>query len=200
MLKVVEVKDFCGIEAARINLGKVTIISGRSMQGKSTIVEAIRWAILGGNEESFIRNGCESCDIVLRTDQSSIITRSMMRGGKSRLYFNRIVDGESISIDEPQTKLNKLFIPASFDPISLMQMKPKELAKTVNEALSDRVKLTPEELVELGFTDKEFPANGNHYQIAKDMHDALYAERTEVNRDVKEYETKAKDIIQGGNS
>lgn len=197
MLKSVEIKDFCGIEAQKINLNKVTVICGKSMQGKTTIVEAIRWAIFGDNDQSFVRNDAESCDVTLRTDNGSTVVRSMMRGGKSRIYFNRLVDGESVPVSEPQTQLSKLFIPTSLDPVSLLQMKPKDLAKTINEALSDRVKLTKDDLKELEIEGVEFPENANHYQIAKTTYDLLYAERTDVNRDVKEYETKTKDIIQG---
>ena len=179
MIKTLFIQNFCGIETMRIDLSAVNIMYGRNMQGKTTILEAIKWLVNGDNDDSYIRKGTETCEVTAEFINGDKAERRLTVGGKSKLYVCDISENQ---IPEPQTYIKNTL--GFVSPISLMSMTQKDLGQFVSKAMSDKVKFTPEEMKEYCLEDLDF-SGGDTIQVVKKYYDTLYSERTAVNKEVK---------------
>jgi DNA repair exonuclease SbcCD ATPase subunit len=120
-----EVLDFKRIGAASLMIGDgVTKITGANGAGKSSIIDAIFYALKADGVEMPIKEDCNRAKIVLRIggeDHGYTIERSVTESGK---YLN-VTNDAGKKIPAPQTFLNSLFVEMA-DPMVFMDMKPKE--------------------------------------------------------------------------
>jgi hypothetical protein len=136
--------------------GSLVVIGGRNAQGKSSVLDAITYA-LGGKEEICavpVRRGEKTARVVCNLGDL-VITRTFTATGGGSL---KVTGKDGASFPSPQAVLNKLVGSLSFDPLAFARLKPAEQAETL------RV------LVGLDFTKQE-------YERRK-----LYEERTIINR------------------
>lgn len=186
MIKSVIINNFGPLENVQFDCKKFNIFQGKSHQGKSSIILAIKWAIVGGNDEFFVRNGNSTCEVILISDNGSRIERRLTRGGVSKLY---IYGPDEKPVKSPQDVLNKVYNhPLLFGPTDMLQMKPKDLNDFIATTISKRLKLEDKEIAFYGLESidlSEDPVGAiQHY------YDDLFKERTEVNRTVKNFEAK----------
>lgn len=185
MIKSVVINNFGPLENVQFDCKKFNIFQGKSHQGKTSILEAIKWAIIGGNDEFFVRNGNATCEVILVSDNNSRIERRLTRGGTSKLY---IYGPDDKPLKQPQDVLNKSFNPYLFGPTDLVRMKAKDLNEFISNTISKRLKLDDVEIATYGLGKldlSEDPVNA----IQK-YYDELFAERTNVNKVVKTFDTK----------
>lgn len=186
MIKSVIINNFGPLEQVQFDCKKFNIFQGKNNQGKSSILDAIKWCIIGGNDEFFVRNGTSTCEVILVSDKGSRIERRLTRGGTSKLY---IYGADEKQVKEPQNVLNKMHNPLLFGPTDMLRMKAKDLNEFVSSSISKRLKLTDKEVQDnelTGLDLSEDPVG----KIQK-HYDELFAQRTEVNRAVKNFEAKA---------
>jgi len=185
MIKSVSIQNFGGIETARFDCGKFNVFQGDSDNGKSTFLQALQWCIVGGNDEYLIRNGSNTAEVVLFSDNGSRIERRLTRGGTNKLFvYNR----GDVAMPKPQEIINKLYNPVLFDPSSMVRMSSKELNSFVSDSIGKRIKFKPEEikfykLEELDLSEDPIEVINKHYK-------SLFEKRTEVNRNVKNMAAK----------
>lgn len=156
-----DVKNVMRIEALSISPdGKSVVIGGENGAGKSSVLNAILFALAGGRAiaDEPVRKGSKSgAEVVLETE-SLTVTRRWTKTGNTTLEV-KAKDGSKIA--KPQELLDRLFGTLSFDPLAFARMD----AKGQREALM--------RLVGLDFT-------------AQDQQRAsLFDKRTDVNREVK---------------
>lgn len=184
----VQLQNFKGFDSIEFSCGKFTVFQGRSLQGKTTLLQAIKWAFIGGDDDFYIKNGTNTCEVILHTDTGVRIERRLTRGGKSKLF----VYIKEQPVDKPQAMLNKNYNPFLFGPMEMLHMKPKDLNEFIAEQLSKRLKFSPEQIENFGLQEisakdlEEDPINA----IQK-LYDKYYDARTEINRTVKRFEAKA---------
>ena len=191
MIKKISIENFGGIELLEMEFCKFNLIQGGNEQGKSTVLQAIEWAIVGGNDDYLIRNGANSCEVKLYSDNGSRIERRMSRGGTNKLFIYKNEE----AIPKPQEILNRLYNSAIFSPTEMVRMKPKDLNEFVAEAISSRLKLTKEEIEEYGLGEVEDLATNPIAKITAHR-DAVFASRTEVNRNVKMMAAKTVEVVE----
>jgi len=179
VIKSIQINNFGGIENLQIDCGKFNIFQGDSDQGKTTVLQAIDWCINGGNDEAIIRNGTNTCEVILHSDNGARIERRLTRGGTNKLFVYRNEE----PLARPQELLSKIYNPMIFSPTTMVGMKAKELNEFIQTALSTRLKLTPEQIAE--FELSEIDLTINPIQAIQNLYDKSYASRTEVNRNVK---------------
>lgn len=148
-LKVVEVKP----------QGNTVVICGENAQGKSSVLDAISYA-MGGKKavcEKPVRDGQDKAKVV--TDLGDlIVTRTFTKDGGGTLTVSN-KDGAKYS--SPQKILDDLTGKLTFDPLDFCKMEPKAQLETLKS------------LVGLDFTEQD--------QRRKE----LYDQRTQINRDLK---------------
>lgn len=154
------------------------------MQGKSTFLQAIRWCILGGNDDYFIRHGNNTCEVILESDTGARMERRLTRGGTSKFFIYQ----DERPLEKPQELANTLFNQLLFSPTDMLLMKPKDLNETITTAISKRLKLT-EEQIKI-YKLQSLDLSKDPVEAIQKYYDQLYAERTEVNRTVKALEIK----------
>jgi hypothetical protein len=138
--------------------GSMVTISGRNGQGKSSVLDAIAYA-LGGTRlqpPEVIHRGAEFAQVLLETETYTI-KRRWTGNDKSTIS---VYSKEGAKFPSPQALLDKLVGRLSFDPLSFMRMTPKEQAAALRQ------------LVGLDFTDLDARRRG------------LFEERAGVNREL----------------
>ena len=185
MIKSVIINNFGPLENVQFDCKKFNIFQGKSHQGKTSILSAIKWAIVGGNDEFFVRNGASTCEVILTSDNGSRIERRLTRGGTSKLY---IYTASEQQVKAPQEALNKMYNPLLFGPTDMIQMKPKDLNEFISNAISKRLKLSSQEIELYGL--KDIDLSNDPVDAIQKYYDKLFAERTEVNRAVKNFDSK----------
>ena len=143
--------------------GDTIVISGKNEQGKTSILDSIWWA-LGGKDNISpepIRKGEKKAKIKLDLGEYKI-TRTFTQAGTYLVVEN----AEGATFKSPQALLDKMIGDLSFDPLAFVHEKNKE------EILLNLVGLT-----EL-------------FETLKAKRDGVYAERTLVNRELKNIESQ----------
>lgn len=186
MITTIKIRNFCGISFIEMECAKFNLICGSNMQGKTTLIEAIKWAVLGGNEDFYIKNGESECEVTLTTDSGIRVQRTKLRGGTSKLYVFK----NDKTIDKPQDALNKVYNEFMFNPMAMLSMKKKEQAEFISSALSKKLVITDELINEwnLHEIDKE-ELKKDPVKAIEAYKDKQYNSRTEVNRILKQLES-----------
>lgn len=156
--------------------GNVVEITGRNGQGKSTVLDAIWWALKGKDniQTAPIRNGEKSGKITLEL-QDYLIERTFRRNELGDDYTTKIsvITKDRARMTSPQAVLDGFTGMLGFDPLSFMRQTPKQQYDTLRGLC--KLDVDVEEL------DRQY----------KD----LFARRTDVNRDVKTCEARLANMV-----
>ncbi len=115
------------IEAVEIEPdGAAVVIGGRNAQGKTSILDAIEYALGGKGAFSAepVRRGADKAEIVLDLGDL-IVTRTITAAGGGSL---KVTGADGASYSSPQTILDKLVGALAFDPLAFLRQKPAEQA------------------------------------------------------------------------
>lgn len=117
------------LTAVRIDpRGNLVEIRGRNAQGKSSVLDAIWWALAGaGNIQTDpIRKGQERA--VVKLDLGDlVVTRTFTKQDDGSFRTSITVEnGEGARFPSPQRMLDDLLGSLTFDPLAFARMKPKE--------------------------------------------------------------------------
>lgn len=156
--------------------GNVVEITGRNGQGKSTVLDAIWWALKGKDniQTAPIRNGEKSGKITLEL-QDYLIERTFRRNELGDDYTTKIsvITKDRARMTSPQAVLDGFTGMLGFDPLAFMRQTPKQQYDTLRGLC--KLDVDVEEL------DRQY----------KD----LFARRTDVNRDVKTCEARLANMV-----
>jgi recombinational DNA repair ATPase RecF len=158
-----QVESVLGIKAAFVDAdGKhVLMIGGDNGAGKTSLCKALEMAICGKSSHPVdaIHHGASHGTVEVKLSELTVHL-TLTHGGSTL----RISDATGRPIRKsPQALLNQLFHELSFDPLHFAYMQPSE---------------QDAELKRLGGIAEQ-------YEALTQEHDRVFAERTEVNRDVK---------------
>lgn len=153
--------------------GNVVKLSGKNAQGKTSVLDAIWWALGGGAAgkriTNPIRNGEVKAEVEVTLDDF-IVTRSASVDKKTQTLTVTSRDGNKLS--SPQKVLDAMIGKLTFDPLEFSRLNAKE--------------------------QREYLLNAVDLSIDLDQHEAdraeVFTERTYVNRQVKDLEAQVKGI------
>jgi DNA repair exonuclease SbcCD ATPase subunit len=146
--------------------GNVTILEGKNAQGKTSVLDAIEYALSGKSSlpPKPIRDGAETAKV--RVDIGDyIVERSWSSSGNSYLTIESKETG--LNVKAPQQFLDEIIGKLSFDPFKFVNMKPEERIYEIKK-----------------IAGIDFTALENKYNIA-------YAQRTDLNRDLAKLKGEA---------
>lgn len=148
------------LQAVEINpQGDMVTLGGKNAQGKSSVLDSIVYA-LGGKRavcDRPVRDGQDKARVVCQLEDI-VVTRTFTKsGGGNLIVSNR--DGSRFN--SPQKILDRLTGKLTFDPLEFCRMDPKKQLETLKG------------LVGLDFSEQDRKRQ------------ALYEQRTQVNRDIK---------------
>lgn len=188
MIKSVAISNFGPLGNISFDCKKFNLFQGKSHQGKSSILHAIKWCIVGGNDEFNVKNGEATTEVVLFSDNGSRIERRLTRGGTNKLY---VYDSEGNSLKKPQDVLNSKYDSLFFSPTDMLRMSTKDLNEFISKTISKRLKLTDSQIKYYKIEHLNLKESEDPVKKIEEYYNKLYAERTEVNRIVKNLETKS---------
>lgn len=163
-----EAENFKRLRAITVDLADgLQVISGRNGQGKTSAIDSL-WAALGGAKATKdtpepIRQGERKASVKVVLGRGDgpelVVTRTWKAGGASTLA---VTAPDGAKHPKAQTVLDDLVGALSFDPLAFTNLPPKRQREQLLE------------LVDLPFDPEALQAE----------RDAIYAQRTEVNREV----------------
>jgi DNA repair exonuclease SbcCD ATPase subunit len=132
-----EVIDFKRIEVAAITPedGKPIVLTGDNAQGKSSILDAVMFALTRTGSERSIRNGAESSAVALTLSDGSARTFTVKRKIKGNNAYLDITTEDGMKMPSPQKFLDGLIGNLAFDPEAFTRLKPKEQAEALRKAV-----------------------------------------------------------------
>lgn len=164
-----EVSNVKRIRAVTIEpAGSAVILGGLNAQGKTSVLDAIEIALGGARSmpEDPVRHGAKKAHVIADLGEL-VVERTISKTGTSLVVRNR--DGERLA--SPQAILDKLCSRIAFDPLDFYREQPTKQ----NEILRRLVGL-------------DFTASDSKRQ-------ALYDERTRVNREAKAARAQSESLV-----
>jgi DNA repair exonuclease SbcCD ATPase subunit len=172
-----EIVDFKRIEAAAIdaNTGKPIVLTGDNGQGKTSVLDAVMFALTRTGSEKPIRHGAESATVALTLSDGSARTFTVRRKMKGANAYLDVSTQDGAKMPSPQKFLDSLIGNLAFDPEAFTRLKAKEQADALRIAV--------------GLDTSDLDAD----------HKVAYAQRTEANRakDNAEKLYKAAPVVSG---
>ena len=141
--------------------GKMVSITGRNGQGKTSVLDSIYAALIGGRAipEKPVRKGAERARIKLNLGEF-IVTRTIAPNGAHTLT---VENAKGVKVGTPQKILDELLGELTFDPLAFVQMKQRDQVELLRKVAK----------LDIDIDDLN----------AKN--EADYAKRTELNREIK---------------
>jgi len=164
--------------------GNVVKITGKNEQGKTTVLDAIWWA-LGGTkniQEQPIRTGETKASVTLDLGELLVI-RTFTESGS----YLKVENKDGASFKSPQAVLDKLIGKFSFDPLAFAKADKKAQVDT----LLDFVNITVDAKKLKEISDVEVAPMPNPLDMLNAAYRAVFESRAMVNRDLE----KAKGAI-----
>ena len=156
--------------------GNLVQITGRNGQGKTSVLDAIWWALDGTKnvQTTPIRKGEERAIIRLDLGELKITRKFIAQEDGSYTTSIAVENGDGAKFSSPQSMLDKLLGELTFDPLAFTRMKDAE------QVLSLR-SLVP----------------GFDFIRAEEDIKTFYARRTEYNRDANTARSSAEELTKG---
>ena len=141
-VKNIKITDLRNIEIFEGKLGDWNVLEGKNGSGKSTVIDAIFWAIRGKtyfNSDPFrlVKHDKEKAiiNLVLEGENREIIINRIFTQpteGEAKGYDTlRVVDTSGASLG--QKELNAFFSSFTIDPLHIARQKPKDQIETIKE-------------------------------------------------------------------
>ena len=108
--------------------GNVIQISGKNGAGKTSVLDAIWWALAGGDaiQKQPVRDGQDRARILLDMGEI-VVERNFTQKGS----YLRVTNADGMQFSSPQKVLDKMIGKLSFDPLEFIRMKPAEQLEMV---------------------------------------------------------------------
>lgn len=120
--------------------GNVIEITGANSQGKTSVLDALFWALAGAGaiQADPINKDAESARILLDLGEF-VVTRTFKREKDGPGFTTKLTvrSPEGASFPEPQRVLDRLYGVLAFDPLEFARMKPKEQFEALRRFVPD---------------------------------------------------------------
>lgn len=187
------IKNLFGITEQQLD-DKSVEITGVTGAGKTSIIDAIKYALTNNSERDYIvKKGSTEGEILIETDNGIVIDR------KKRLdkndYKSIKKDGKEVS--KPESFLQEIFTPLQLNPVEFTEMSPQEQ----NRVILDLIEFD----WDLNYIQEKFgeiPPQVNYEQNILQVLNQIqskdgyyYKKREDVNRDIRNKIAFIEDIV-----
>lgn len=181
-----KISNILGLDELEIKPGNIVTISGQNGAGKTSVLEAIKAALQGGNDATLLRKGAKEGEIVLELDSGMTIKKTVKDKSTTT-----VTDSTGQKVKQPQSELDRLRDLLSVNPIKFLTSAPDDRARVLLETL--KIEVDDEELGIDGYSKEVLKESGINYNVIKDglerldkEYQTLYNERTVINRGIRD--------------
>lgn len=187
------IQNFEGIKSLDLELGKLTILQGENGAGKTSVLEATRAAITNRPERAYLVHDQQGSGLIL-FELSDGVTGSRRVTSKGTTAGDVELCREGARIASPQSHLNQLSTGFGFNPVAFLALSESEQRRAILRVTD--IDLPLKEAVRLS-GDREW--GGIDYRahpliVLKEIEQALYLQRRDVNRDIKSLQAAVKEM------
>jgi len=177
-LELIRITNILGIDRLQVEPGKITEITGKNKAGKTSFLEALKFAVGGGHKAELLRNGCDEAEIVLTFDNGESLTKNLTKH-KSTVT---ILDAKGKKINPPAGYLKDVIDSLGLNPIQILTASKKE---RVNLIL-DSVPMDPvyDEIKLITGLDKS-ALKIHPLKVIQAVQDMLFEDRKELKSSIK---------------
>ena len=179
----IKIKNLFGIKEYEMD-GKSIELSGKNGVGKSSVIDAIRYALTNkSTREYIVRQGETEGEILVETDTGLMIDRKVrttMSGYKS-------IKQNGLEVKSPESFLREIFTPLQLNPVEFMHLD----AKQQNAQILDMIEF-PWNMDTIREWFGEIPAWVNYEQnilaVLNDIQSEIglyFQNRQDINRDIR---------------
>ena len=132
-----EAIDFKRLSAVAIDADTQNpiVLTGDNAQGKTSVLDAVMWALTRNGVEKPIRNGAESTTVALTLSDGGTRTYTVRRKQKGSNAYLDISAEDGSKMPSPQKFLDAMIGNLAFDPEAFTRLKPKEQAEALRQAV-----------------------------------------------------------------
>ena len=185
-IKSVSVKNFKNITEGVYNIKPLTEIYGENKTGKTSLLDAIRFAYYGGkNDTEKIQMGKEETEVTLDITKNDIpikITTKLNRNQK----ITCIAEAQGVRSKTPRALIKKMLGFGTFNPREMINKEGRKerLLKLIPIYIKKEDLIVPEEGVPFPLSNPgEIDFSQHAFQVLSDAHKDLYNTRQCLNRD-----------------
>lgn len=123
----IKIKNLFGISEANLD-GSSVEITGSNGTGKTSVIDAVKYALTNDSEREYIiKQGESEGEIIIETDTGLYIDRKK----RTNKADYKSVKEAGKEVAGPESMLRKLFTPLQLDPVKFIQMDKKEQNRTI---------------------------------------------------------------------
>ena len=198
----IQIKNLYGINEKQLD-GKSVELTGKNGSGKTSVLDAIRYALTNSsNRDYIIKDGAEEGEILIETDTGLSINRKKRA---AQADYKSIKDN-GYTVQKPESFLQEIFTPLQLNPVEFVNMKKEEQ----NRIILDLIEF-PWDLNWIREQFGEIPEGVDYQQNILQVLNDIQAEkgvyfqrRQDTNRDIKSkkavVEAIAKDLPENYNA
>ena len=197
MIEAAEIQYYQSHESTMVEFSPgVNVIKGRSHAGKSSVIRAIRWAVLnqprGVNFVSHFKGKKDQTSVALQFPEDKYVIRQR-KGTTVNGYSSSAGDFEAMRSDVPEeieaiTQMNQINVQMQGDPYFMLNMTPGKVAKELNKLVG--LDVIDEKLGKLNKLSNEA---GTKMHVLEDMVDKELEELNDLSF-VNDLEVRVKEI------
>lgn len=191
----IKISNLFGIKEQNLD-GKSIEITGSNGQGKTSILDAIRYALTNSSERDYIvKKGESEGEILIETDTGLSINRKKRTQSSD---YKSIKQNEK-EINSPESFLKEIFTPMQLNPVEFTQMSKQEQ----NRIILDLIEFD----WDLNWIKEKFgeiPSGVNYSQNILEVLNEIQSEdgeyykaRQDINRDIRNNRAFISDIADG---
>ena len=191
----IQIKNLFGIKEQTLD-GKSVEITGSNGMGKTSILDAIRYALTNNSERDYIvKKGEVEGEILIETDTGLSIDRKKRTQSSD---YKSIKQNEK-EINSPESFLKEIFTPMQLNPVEFSQMSKQEQ----NRIILDLIEFD----WDLNWIKEQFgeiPAGVDYTQNILEVLNEIQSEngeyykaRQDINRDIRNNKAFISDIAEG---
>ena len=179
----IKIKNLFGIKEYEMD-GSSLELSGKNCVGKSSVIDAIRYALTNkSTREYIVRQGETEGEILVETDTGLMINRK----ARTAMTDYKSVKQNGLEVRSPEAFLKEIFTPLQLNPVEFMHMD----AKKQNAQILDMIEF-PWNMETIREWFGEIPAWVNYEQNILAVLNDIQAEsglyfhnRQDINRDIR---------------
>lgn len=191
----IKISNLFGIKEQSLD-GKSIEISGSNGQGKTSILDAIRYALTNNSERDYIvKKGETEGEILIETDTGLSINRKK----RTQSSDYKSIKQNDKDVASPESFLKEIFTPMQLNPVEFCQMSKQEQNRVILDLIEFNWDLNWIKQ-QFGEIPEGINYEQNILQILNDIqseNSPYYKYRQDINRDIRNNKAFIDDIAQG---